>query len=83
MGNIYRLCRKATPEMASRTAIAWSVVFAVLVALAIPWFLWRDATMIAGLPLWLWWHIAWMGVASAVFAVFARRDWGLFVEVTR
>jgi hypothetical protein len=69
--------------MVSRTAVAWAVTFLVLVAFAIPWFMWRDATMVAGLPLWLWWHVAWMGVASAAFALFARRDWGLFVEVSR
>jgi hypothetical protein len=83
MGNIYRLYRLVWPEMASRTSIAWSVVFLVLAALAIPWFRWQDATMVAGLPGWLWWHIAWMGAASAMFALFARRDWGLFVEVER
>lgn len=69
--------------MASRTAVAWTVVFSTLVAFAIPWFLWQNATMVAGLPLWLWWHVAWMGLASAAFALFARRDWGLFVEVNR
>lgn len=67
--------------MASRTAVAWGIVFVVLVALAIPWFRWRDATMVAGLPLWLWWHVAWMLLAACAFALFARRDWGLFVEV--
>lgn len=67
--------------MASRTAVAWGIVFVVLVALAIPWFLWRDATMAAGLPLWLWWHVAWMALAAGAFALFAHRDWGLFVEV--
>ncbi|AHG04559.1 hypothetical protein HALDL1_13905 [Halobacterium sp. DL1] len=69
--------------MTSRAALGWGVVFAVLVALSIPWFLWRNATTVAGLPVWLWWHVAWMGVTAAAFALFARRDWGTFVEVGR
>ena len=69
--------------MTSRAALGWGVVFAVLVALSIPWFLWRNATTVAGLPVWLWWHVVWMGVTAAAFALFARRDWGTFVEVGR
>jgi len=61
-------------------AYLWAVAFAVLVALAVPWFLWRDATVVAGLPVWLWWHIAWMGLAAVTFRLFARRAWGLGVE---
>jgi len=61
-------------------AYLWAVAFAVLVALAVPWFLWRDATVVAGLPVWLWWHIAWMGLAAVTFHLFARRAWGLGVE---
>ncbi|MFC7019584.1 MULTISPECIES: DUF3311 domain-containing protein [Haloarcula] len=62
-----------------RTA-GWTVVALLLVALAVPWFLWRDATVVFGLPVWLWWHVGWMVLASVVFAVFARTDWGLGVE---
>jgi len=52
----------------------------VLMALAVPWFLWDTSAIAAGLPVWLWWHIGWMALASVVFAVFARTDWGLGVE---
>ena len=65
---------------ARRRLLGWSAVALVLVALAVPWFLWRDATVVAGLPLWLWWHVGWMALASAVFYVFTRRGWGVFVE---
>ncbi|WP_136718360.1 DUF3311 domain-containing protein [Halorientalis salina] len=63
-----------------RERIVWSLVAVVLAALAIPWFLWRDGTVIAGLPLWLWWHIGWMGLAAVVFRIFANRAWGVGVE---
>jgi hypothetical protein len=63
----------------ARTA-AWTAVALGLMALAVPWFAWNDAAVAAGLPLWLWWHIGWMALASVVFAVFARTDWGLGVE---
>jgi hypothetical protein len=69
--------------MPSRSALGWGIVFVVLVALAIPWFLWGDETMVAGLPVWVWWHVAWMGLTAVAFAVFASRDWGTFVEVSR
>ncbi len=49
----------------------------VLVVFAIPWFLWGNDQVIGGLPLWLWWHICWMGLAAAVFALFTKRAWGL------
>ena len=58
----------------------WLAVAFVLCALAIPWFLWGDATVVAGLPLWLWWHVGWMVLASAVFWAFARRAWGVGIE---
>ncbi|MFC6976222.1 DUF3311 domain-containing protein [Halomicroarcula sp. GCM10025709] len=63
----------------TRTA-GWAVVGLVLMALAVPWFLWDSAQVVAGLPVWLWWHIGWMGLASLVFAVFARTAWGLGIE---
>jgi hypothetical protein len=63
-----------------RERYLWPVIFAVLVALAVPWFLWGDATVVAGLPVWLWWHVAWMGLTALTFHVFARRAWGLGVE---
>ena len=68
----------------SVTRIAgWIVVAVLLMALAVPWFLWRSATVAFGLPVWLWWHVGWMVLASVVFAVFARTDWGLGVEEVR
>ncbi|WP_240729956.1 DUF3311 domain-containing protein [Halalkalirubrum salinum] len=57
------------------TDVLWIAVFAILVAFAVPWFLWGDATVIAGLPVWLWWHIGWMAVASVVFWAFTNRAW--------
>lgn len=57
--------------------VLWSIVGLLLVALAIPWFLWGNDTVVAGLPVWIWWHIGWMGLASVVFAVFSHRGWGL------
>ena len=58
-----------------RTDYLWIPVFAILVALAIPWFLWNDATLVAGLPVWLWWHVGWMGLTAVAFALFARGAW--------
>jgi hypothetical protein len=69
--------------MVSRTALAWAACFLLLLALAVPWFLWRNDALFAGLPVWLWWHVAWMLVTAVAFAAFASRDWGLFVEVGR
>ena len=66
--------------MSTARIAGWAVVALVLMALAVPWFLWGDAGTAAGLPLWLWWHIGWMGLSSVVFAVFARTDWGLGAE---
>ncbi|KTG09347.1 hypothetical protein AUR64_16335 [Haloprofundus marisrubri] len=61
----------------------WVVAFAVLVVFAVPWFLWGDSRIVAGLPLWLWWHIGWMGVASATFYAFTRGAWDRGMGVTR
>jgi len=67
--------------MASRTkSYLWGAVFAVLMALAIPWFLWGNDTVVAGFPVWLWWHIGWMGVAAVTFAAFARDGWGVWMD---
>ena len=66
--------------MPSRSAVVWGIVFALLVAFAIPWFMWRDAATVAGLPVWLWWHVGWLCLTAVAFALFARRDWGAFVE---
>ncbi|GGN97933.1 DUF3311 domain-containing protein [Haloarcula pellucida] len=66
--------------MSVARTVGWTVVAVVLMALAVPWFLWGSAGVAFGLPVWLWWHIGWMVLASVVFAVFARTDWGLGVE---
>jgi hypothetical protein len=55
----------------------WVVTFAVLVALAVPWFLWGDSRTLLGLPVWLWWHVGWMILASVAFRLFAERAWGI------
>jgi hypothetical protein len=60
-------------------SIGWAGAFAVLLALAIPWFLWGSERLVAGLPIWLWWHVGWLGLAAIVFRVFVRRGWGLWV----
>ncbi|AFZ74315.1 DUF3311 domain-containing protein [Natronobacterium gregoryi] len=59
---------------------AWVIVAIVLSALAIPWFRWGDGTIVAGLPLWLWWHVGWLFLASVVFWLFTRRAWGIGIE---
>ncbi|MFO7925968.1 MAG: DUF3311 domain-containing protein [Halobacteriota archaeon] len=57
----------------------WAVLFGVLLVFAIPWFLWGDARTALGLPLWLWWHIGWMALASVVFWQFTKRAWGVWI----
>ena len=58
----------------------WIVVGFALSAFAIPWFLWGNSTVVTGFPVWLWWHIGWMLVASVVFWIFANRAWGIGIE---
>ena len=53
----------------------WIVVFATLVTFSVPWFLWGSSTVVAGLPVWLWWHVGWMAFASVVFYGFSRSAW--------
>ncbi|MDQ2050533.1 DUF3311 domain-containing protein [Natronolimnohabitans sp. A-GB9] len=60
--------------------VGWIAVAVVLCVFAIPWFLWDDATVVAGVPLWLWWHIGWMVLASLVFWLFTQRAWGIGIE---
>lgn len=60
----------------------WVVAMAVIVVFTIPWFLWGNDVVIAGLPLWLWWHILWMGLAAIVFYAFASRAWGIGITDT-
>ncbi|MFB6152884.1 MAG: DUF3311 domain-containing protein [Halodesulfurarchaeum sp.] len=58
-------------------SLGWVVAMALVVSLAIPWFLWGSDRMLAGLPMWLWWHVGWLLLAALVFWGFARRAWGL------
>lgn len=69
--------------MSTTRIFGWTAVVLALVTLAVPWFLWGDSRTALGLPVWLWWHIGWMILASVVFAAFARTDWGLGVEEVR
>lgn len=64
----------------SNATIGWTVVALVLVALAVPWFLWGESGVVAGLPTWVWWHIGWLSLSAGVFAVFTRRAWGVGIE---
>ncbi len=59
----------------------WIVAFATLLTFSVPWFLWGTSTVVAGLPVWLWWHIGWLGAAAAVFALFTRTDWDRMMGV--
>lgn len=61
----------------------WVVVFAVLIVFAVPWFLWGNDRVVAGLPVWIWWHVGWMAAAAITFRVFAGRAWGLGIEEGR
>jgi hypothetical protein len=63
-----------------RETLAWSIVAAVLVVVAVPWFLWGSDRVVAGLPVWIWWHVGWLLLTTAVFYVFTRRAWGVGVH---
>jgi hypothetical protein len=68
----------------SKHLVGWIVVAAVLIAFAVPWFLWGVDVVVAGLPVWVWWHVGWMGLTAVVFWVFTRRAWGVgVVEVSQ
>jgi hypothetical protein len=56
----------------SRRDIVWIPTFALLVAFAVPWPLWGVDRVVAGLPVWIWWHVAWLGLCAVLFARFAR-----------
>lgn len=62
----------------NRRSVAWGLAFAALVALAIPWFLWGVDTVVAGLPVWVWWHVGWLALTALVFHRFASTAWGLW-----
>lgn len=60
--------------------IGWALAFLSLAVLGIPWFLWGVDTVIFGLPVWIWWHAGVMITATLTFWLFAREDWGLWIE---
>jgi len=64
----------------STERIGWGIAFLLLAALGIPWFLWGVDSVVAGLPVWIWWHVGWMVLAAAVFWLFTQRSWGLWIE---
>jgi amino acid transporter len=67
--------------MASSNEIyVWIAVAVVLMVFAVPWFMWGSDAVAFGLPVWVWWHVGWMVLASAVFWVFTGRGWGLGIE---
>lgn len=57
--------------------VGWIVVTAVMLVFAIPWFLWGNDRLLVGLPIWLWWHIGWLVLATVVLWVFTHRAWGI------
>lgn len=66
--------------MKRHESFAWAAVFVLLATFAIPWYLWRNETTVLGIPVWLWYHVGWMLLAAATFAVFGRRAWGVWIE---
>ena len=64
----------------SKETLLWIGVAFVLAALAVPWFMWGSSRVVAGLPVWVWWHVGWLALTAVVFAVFARQAWGVGVE---
>jgi len=67
--------------MTSRTeTVGWAVGALVLVVLAVPWFMWGSDAVVAGLPVWVWWHVGWLCLTSLFFWAFTRRAWGLGIE---
>lgn len=55
----------------------WLLVAMALAVFAIPWPLWGVELIVAGLPIWIWYHIGWLGLTAIVFWVFTRRGWGV------
>ncbi|WP_460560114.1 DUF3311 domain-containing protein [Halorubrum pallidum] len=56
----------------TRRDLVWIPTFAVLVAFAVPWPLWGIDLTVAGLPVWIWWHIGWLGLCTVLFTRFVR-----------
>jgi hypothetical protein len=64
----------------SGQTLLWAGIALVLIALAVPWPLWGSQEVIAGLPIWVWWHVAWLVLTSLAFWVFTKVAWGTGVE---
>ncbi len=62
-------------------SIIWGTTFVVLAVLAVPWFLWGVDVTWYGIPVWLWWHVGWLSLTTAVFYVFTRTSWGIWTGV--
>ncbi|MFB6139347.1 MAG: DUF3311 domain-containing protein [Halosimplex sp.] len=60
--------------------VGWGVVGILLAALSVPWFMWGADGVVAGLPVWIWWHVGWLCLTAVVFWAFTRTAWGLGVE---
>lgn len=62
--------------------LVWIPTFAVLIVFAVPWFLWGVDLVVAGLPVWVWWHVGWMCLCAVLFARFAQGAWdrGMHVD---
>lgn len=60
--------------------VGWALAFLSLGVFGIPWFLWGVDTVVLGLPVWLWWHVGVMVGATLLFWLFARTDWGIWIE---
>jgi len=65
----------------SKGDLVWVLTFALLVAFAVPWFLWGVDLVVAGLPVWVWWHVGWMGLCTVVFARFTDEAWDRLMGV--
>jgi Protein of unknown function (DUF3311). len=55
--------------------VLWLLIGGVLIAAAVPWWLWGAPLRWGPLPVYVWYHIGWMGIVTLVFAHFARRWW--------
>ena len=55
--------------------VRWLLIGAVLAVAAVPWWLWQTPLRWGPLPVYVWYHIGWMGLVTLVFIRFARRWW--------
>ncbi|MGZ0748269.1 DUF3311 domain-containing protein [Haloparvum sp. AD34] len=65
----------------SKSDLVWIPTFAILVVFAVPWFLWGVDDVVAGLPIWLWWHVGWMGLCALAFSRFTDGAWDRLMGV--